>query len=242
MINKVRDNIGIFLVVLLIFIIGLILRFNYKVPTCDNQGKFETQIIRSETKDDELKIQYPRFSEEKINNLVNNFLQEQKDQFENLKKDQIANDEIRGKNSLYIEYVSSQYNNEIISLKFNISQYILGMAHPNNFVVTKNYSFVNLKEIDLKDLFVDENYLKTISQITYDQLMSNLDKEMEEFVKEGTNPQESNFANFVLDENNLTFVFSSGQVAPYALGEQEVAIDLSQLKNLLQDEFKQHIF
>lgn len=239
-----KKNKDLLIVVLAIFSLamtGYAFNLKSKINNFKKQIDFETQIVKTENSADEIKIQYPNFNEEKLNTLVKNFIDNQKQQFENLKIDQGEIEGLEGKNSLYIEYNSFRHNNNIVSFKFDISQYVLGMAHPNNFIVTKTYNLLENKEIELDNLFVDDKYLTTIAQISSEELLNQLPEDLQDLIREGTKPEKNNYANFVLTENDLVFIFNPSQVAPYAFGSQEVKIDLNQIKNLLKSEFKENI-
>jgi hypothetical protein len=100
-------------------------------------------------------------------------------------------------------------------------------------------------ELGLADLFVatstnpHADWLNQISGIATVQIQDELTKRLGEtpgdsFFSEGTAPKEENFQNFVIDGNDLVFLFPPYQVAAYAAGTFDVRIPLSQLKDVLK--------
>jgi hypothetical protein len=54
----------------------------------------------------------------------------------------------------------------------------------------------------------------------------------------GTTPEEKNFANFFLDNQEFVLLFPPYQVAPYAAGPQTLRIPLPELSNILKQEYR----
>ena len=116
----------------------------------------------------------------------------------------------------------------MISIKFSVSEYYSGAAHPNNYILVFNYDIAQDKEIVLKDLFLSENdYLVMLSDLTKSALLDRFEEDLEimqDWIETGTEPKEENFQDFGFTEDSLIIYFKPYQVGPYAIGAQEVEI------------------
>ena len=85
------------------------------------------------------------------------------------------------------------------------------------------------------------NYLEKISELILSKLHQEyLDRtgenaREEDIFKGATYPDESNFKNFLITENGITFLFPAGQVSCHAMGAWSIEISYSELKDLLKD-------
>lgn len=123
-----------------------------------------------------------------------------------------------------------------------------GGAHGYENKISFNYDVKNQKNIELKDLFINNpDYLNYLSAQSRDLLkkqdfavLNDEDKksfENEESIKEyeknvtdsidsGTEPKEENFSVFTFVENKIKIYFGQYQVGSYAIGMPEVEIDI----------------
>lgn len=130
-----------------------------------------------------------------------------------------------------------QQTDNYISLVMRFGGYPGGGAHGYQNLVTFNYDVANKKIIKLADLFPgNPDYLKKVSEYSKTQLINKFSQDVEdkeglagikEMIQMGTEPNEENFKNFTISQNNiLTIYFGQYQVAPYASGEQKVEMNL----------------
>ena len=114
----------------------------------------------------------------------------------------------------------------IVSVTFSVSEYESGMAHPNNYEDTENYSTLTGSKVALKDLFIpDSDYLTLIA----DQANPILDKKLtdagfKDWFREGAKPTADNYDDFFLTATGLDIIFNPYQVAPYVMGAVTIEI------------------
>ncbi len=140
--------------------------------------------------------------------------------------------------SLQIDYTLTALNTKILSLEFNVYEYMAGAAHPNTFVHAFNYNIKDLKAVvTLQDVFVPgANYLPLVSNFARTDLKAQLKNDLaviENDIDKGTEAKEENFREFVLTTHGLKLIFNPYQVGPYALGKQQVFIPYQELKDVL---------
>src|SRR5262249_27493363 len=141
-------------------------------------------------------------------------------------------------NNLYIDYDASVIKSgseHIISVRFSLQAYIVGMAHPLHYHRVLNYAIEEGKEINLSDLFApNANYLQVFS----DYCRQVLDKRLanKDMVAQGTLPTLQNYKNWNIKPNGLLITFDEYQVAPYVNGAQMVLIPFTALKDILATE------
>lgn len=146
------------------------------------------------------------------------------------------------KYELSIDYNVNRFSSEIVSFKFDVYMYT-GGAHTIHEIYTKTYNLESEKELILSDLFKeDSEYLDVISNLSYEQLVQSDrlgDLFIEDWVQEGTSPQEENFKNFALNENSIIFFFPTLQVGPWVAGEQYVEFEFTEIESLLNSKIIQ---
>ena len=117
------------------------------------------------------------------------------------------------------------------SVKFDITTYYAGAAHPGHYSITLNYDLASGREIALAELFVPgSNYLQTLSDISKTQLATR-DIAFDSF-SSGANPLPENFNRWNISVDGLVITFDEYQVAPYAAGPQLVVIPFSELQGI----------
>jgi hypothetical protein len=100
--------------------------------------------------------------------------------------------------------------------------YIAGAAHPNTYTLVINLDSRNPPAfLSLSQLFVQQSdYLDLLSTYCADNLRA---RDALQF-PDGAAPNPENFANWLFDSQGLVIIFDPYQVAPYALGMQEVLV------------------
>lgn len=179
---------------------------------------------------------------EKFNQLVQVLIQEEIDDYKkrvaeqspnrkNLPK-KIANSE----STLNIDFDSSTVNtngNPIISVRFSVEGYIVGMAHPYHRHRVLNYDLENGQALELTDIFKSESsYLNALANYASTTLSKRF-KELGDWVSKGTAPDFQNYKNWNVNPYGLLITFDEYQVAPYYYGTQTVLIPYSKLTDLI---------
>ena len=140
-----------------------------------------------------------------------------------------------------ISYTPIRTDDSIVSIKFNISAYGEGAAHPNQYTSVFNYSVKQNKRLEPKDIFKPgSDYLNRLSELTLPLALRALAQKGYEDdggdnsqAKFGTSPAERNFQNILIGDNQITVVFDPYQVGPYAAGQIEVVIPGVELDPIL---------
>ena len=134
----------------------------------------------------------------------------------------------------------------MFSIRFDVSEYYAGAAHPNNYARVLNYHFEKHQLLSTTDLFASStqalpflsDYTRAALQKTFSDIRS---EEFAALVFPGTTPKSENFREVGITKNGLTVIFNPYQVAPYARGTPEVKIPLSDLENTISDEAREAI-
>ncbi len=134
-------------------------------------------------------------------------------------------------NNLYIDYdtsyLKSQYNH-IISIRFNIQGFIIGMPRPYHHHRVINYNLDTSQELDLSDLFLPgTDYLSVLSNYTSTVLYRHLQDTQS--IAYGTASIPKNYENWNIKPNGLLITFEEKKVAPSIYGAQTVFIPYSAL-------------
>ncbi len=177
-----------------------------------------------------IKAYYPVTQYQNLNDeilaVVNKNIDEFKNEISNFEK----SDNL--KYSLQINFNSYEYL-DYISFVFNIFVDTKG-AHPNTYISSVNYNTLTKKVLHITD-FVDMNkdFLTILSTYSYDTLKDNekiISSNVNDMLKEGTQPKVENFDAFALDKTGFIVFFENYSVAPYVAGEFIVTIPYEQLK------------
>src|SRR3989344_657343 len=123
-----------------------------------------------------------------------------------------------------------QANAEFISFILAESGYT-GGAHGYTNLTSFNYDVVNKKEITLADLFpTNPDYLKTISEFSRNNIIMQLKKEItidgftKDWIDQGTEPVEENFAIFTFTPDSIILNFAEYQVVSRVMGSLTVTM------------------
>lgn len=142
-----------------------------------------------------------------------------------------TNPPMTGGSFLGVEYSLVSQRGEIWSIKYDISFYSDGAAHPGHYSITLTYDLTNGREILLDELFAaGSNYLQVISDYCKSELATR-DIAFEGF-SSGAEPLPENYTRWNLSTDGLIITFDEYQVAPYAAGPQVVTIPFSALQSV----------
>ncbi|MGA2490923.1 MAG: RsiV family protein [Anaerolineales bacterium] len=120
----------------------------------------------------------------------------------------------------------------LISLKFQITIYIQGTAHPSTHMRTITYDLEAGTDVRLAQLFLtDSDYLEKISNFCIAQLKTR-NISFESFSK-GAQPLPENYGNWNVTPDGLLITFDENQVAAYAAGPQEVVVPYAELQSVI---------
>jgi hypothetical protein len=120
----------------------------------------------------------------------------------------------------------------LISLRFNISQYLAGAAHPFSVLNTLTYDLTTGSFLALADLFTPgSNYLETLSAYAVERLRAQYGDAL---FAEGAAPTEENYRNWNLTPDGLLISFEQYQAGPGAAGTMEALIPYSQLVTIIR--------
>lgn len=164
-----------------------------------------------------------------VNAQVSRFKKDAPETFDENNPDQLS--------GLWIDYDVTFANDDLISVMFDMSEYSAGAAHPNSFSATYNYDLRNGKEIKLRELFANANYLQVVANQCTKTLTARLKKIEaydESMVKEGAGAKADNYTSWNITRKGLLFNFDPYQVAAYAVGPQEVLVSYDNLKEALK--------
>lgn len=191
--------------------------------------------IKKETTSSIIDVKYPQgFREARVNTVVKDFMEfTQKSFLKEIAEDDDSTDGA-GKSGLNVTYSIPYEQNGALSVRFNISVYHRGAAHPLNTVSVLN--FIKGQQVKLGDLFLPgADYLKSISQLCSKEITAK-DISDAKWIKDGTAPVTDNYNVWSFTPEGIDIIFDSYQVAAYVYGEQTVSIPLSKLSALIKPE------
>ncbi|NDJ79063.1 MAG: DUF3298 and DUF4163 domain-containing protein [Chloroflexi bacterium] len=140
--------------------------------------------------------------------------------------------------TLYVDYELIPYSAQVYSLRFDISEYT-GGAHPNSYTYTMTYDMSRNVMLTLDDVFLPgSGYLDTLAALVQTDLTAQMGEYADAaWIAQGAGPDPWNFRSWTITPAGITFYFDPYQVAPYAMGPQQVTIPLSQLSGWLAPPF-----
>jgi uncharacterized protein DUF3298/HNH endonuclease len=128
--------------------------------------------------------------------------------------------------TLTSSYEVACYTKEIVSIRYSISHYGAGAAHPNHITAATNVQLGPLTSLCLADLFKQGSpYLKTISGYCVDRLteQKGLD-EPTDWILRGAAADLNALSKFNITPTGLLITFDEYQVDCYAAGGSQVLI------------------
>ncbi|HXC71332.1 MAG TPA: DUF3298 domain-containing protein [Pyrinomonadaceae bacterium] len=135
---------------------------------------------------------------------------------------------------LSVGYTVVLAQDDLVSIKFEVSSYYQGAAHPNSYSDVLNYDLKNGKQLKLADLFKPgAKFLQAIASYC----LADLKKQDKDSVPdEGAAPVAKNYQSWNITKKGLGINFDPYQVAPYAAGPKFVLVPYSTLKDLINPE------
>ncbi len=138
-------------------------------------------------------------------------------------------------NTLDIDYRVMYADKDLISILYTIYFYT-GGAHGNTGSAAFNYDLNQGKILTLSDIFIpNANFIKAISDHCINALkqrnVSNHD-----WVIKGASASLNNYSSWNIVPQGLMITFDPYQVAPYAVGPQEIVIPYSTLKGMIRQD------
>jgi len=136
------------------------------------------------------------------------------------------------------------FDQNLLSVAFNVSWYGAGAAHSNSHTLTRNFQTEPTFSLELNDLFHSEaEYLPRLSEICIRELTKqaedygsdDYDHNLmeDERNRKGVAPEEENFESFYLSPDGLHILFDKYQVGPGAWGCREVEIPYDDLGDVI---------
>ncbi len=167
-----------------------------------------------------------------FNELLYRTAQNEADQFKNDVLAYASVPPMTSGSSFDLRYSVIGQRGDVWSIKYDVSFYSDGAAHPGHYSITINYDLANGRQIALAELFLPgSNHLQIISDhcktdlaardITFDMFSS------------GADPLPENYQHWNLSDSGLVITFDEYQVAPYAAGPQTVMIPFSVLQGVI---------
>ena len=167
-----------------------------------------------------------------FNTRLNQIAQDEINQFKNDVLSFASDPPISAGSSFDLQYSVIGQRADIWSIKFDISIYADGAAHPAHYSTTMNYDLSNGREISLDELFLSSsNYLQVISDICKAQLTA---RDIAfDGIQTGADPLPENYQRWNISNEGLVITFDEYQVAAYAAGPQVVVIPFPALKGIV---------
>ena len=166
-----------------------------------------------------------------FNTLLKQVAQLEIDSFRNNTLTYASNPPLTPGSFLKIGYSVIGQRGDVWSIKYDISFYSDGAAHPGHYSITVNYDLARGSELFLPDIFLPgSNYLQVISDYCKSELATR-DIGFDGF-SGGADPLPENYTRWNLSTEGLVITFDEYQVAPYAAGAQVVTVPFSVLQNV----------
>ena len=176
-----------------------------------------------------------------FNSLLNQIVHDQIDQFRSDTLAFASNPPIAAGSSFDAQYSILGQRGDVWSIKFDISYYSDGAAHPGHYSTTLTYDLSNGSEIHLDQLFFPGSpYLQVISDNCKTQLAAR-DIAFDMF-SSGADPLPENYQRWNISNEGLIITFDEYQVAAYAAGPQIVTIPFSELQGTINPQSAAGLF
>ncbi|RUR11164.1 DUF3298 and DUF4163 domain-containing protein [Legionella sp. km772] len=193
-------------------------------------------VINKETPSYLIDVKYPQgFADNKINSALKHYIDEtQKSFLAELSEDEDTPADAPGKTGLNVTY-SVLYNAKTaLSVRFDVSIYHKGAAHPLNTVVVQN--FLHGEKINLADLFQPQaDYLTTLARFCKKMITAKKISDPK-WIAEGTKATTDNYSVWYFTEKGIGILFNTYQVAAYVYGPQTVDIPLAVIASTVKPE------
>ena len=140
---------------------------------------------------------------------------------------------------LSVDYTVVLAQDDLVSIKFEVSSYYQGAAHPNSYSDVLNYDLKNGKQLKLADLFKpDTKFLPVIATYSIGDLKKQAKDKglLDDQIESGAAPAAKNYLSWNITKKGLGINFDPYQVGPYAAGPQYVMVPYTILKDLINPE------
>ncbi len=223
------------------------LNYQYDSIKAYSKVKMSSKIgIKDTTK---ITIVYPKFNDEKLNELVQNqvLINDNPDKPAYKNYQEVATDFIKNYDDFLKtmpEYTQAWFKEVDISvmpqrknylgLKYIFATY-MGGAHPNSAIIYKNYNSLTLKELILADFVKPEEHAKltAIAEQIFrknEKISAKESLENRYFFENGVFVLNDNFT---VTADGLLFLYNAYEIKPYVDGTTELFIPFIAIKDLL---------
>jgi Protein of unknown function (DUF3298)/Deacetylase PdaC len=137
---------------------------------------------------------------------------------------------------LVVGYTVVLAQDDLVSIKFDVSSYYQGAAHPNSYSDVINYDLKNGKQLKLGDLFKPgAKFLPAIATYCIGDLKKQAKEKglLDDQIQEGAAPKAENYQSWNITRKGLGINFDPYQVGAYAAGPQFVMVPYTALKDLI---------
>lgn len=112
-----------------------------------------------------------------------------------------------------------------------------GGAHPNSYYTVLNFNPKTGEEVVLQDILKD-NYEEPLTELLISTLAADLEVENYEGIKEKgylyPNADMYISNNYILEKEQIVFIYNKYDIAPYAVGDITISISYDKIKDLLK--------
>jgi hypothetical protein len=137
---------------------------------------------------------------------------------------------------LSVGYTVMLAQDDLVSIKFDVSSYFQGAAHPNSYSDVFNFDLKNGKQLKLSDLFKPgSKFLQAIATYCIADLKKQAKDKglLNEEIDKGAAASGNNYDSWTITRRGLGIHFDAYQVGPYAAGPQFVLVPYSNVKDLI---------
>ena len=137
---------------------------------------------------------------------------------------------------LTINYSVALAQDDLVSVKFDVSSYEQGAAHPLSYSDVLNFDLKNGKQLKLSDLFKPgAKFLQPIAAHCIAELKKQAQSKglLDDQIESGAAAKSDNYESWTITRRGLGITFDAYQVGPYAAGPQFVLVPYSTLKDLI---------
>jgi peptidoglycan/xylan/chitin deacetylase (PgdA/CDA1 family) len=180
-------------------------------------------------------VHYPRTKSIPVNKALADFANQTVKDFKN-EVENYPNDH----DELNMSFKTYRHNDDIVSFAFD--KYVYHQKQANGIETLSTMTF-NLKtgyQYQLEDVLTGD-YLDELSERAINQLAKKpefQDSSKQEALKEGLSPKADNFHLFILDKDEIVFLFSQYQFGSRDNLSQRVIIPLKDIRNFLKEPFR----
>lgn len=164
-----------------------------------------------------------------VNKQIAEFVMEQKQEFLNSESYAEGNPPF-----FSCDYQVALLTPSIVSIRLCFG--VPGGAHPNSYLKTLTYDLQSGRKLSLEEFFGRKVPYKFLSGYCADALKDQLGVCADEpTIETGTDPDPSNYSNYLVTDDGLEICFDAYQVASYAEGQQSVTIPYKVLEPFMKD-------